>query len=261
MKRYPLPRPPDSLPARPGRQDPLVAPAEAACVAGPGRSSPASPTTRRMRPISPAFARRSAAGSARPMSRSARRGKAAAGARALVEGRPVSLALFDSATAAGLRRAPARRRRRSATIFAFSGQMAQFVPADLRQRFVMDFGDVDSAKFAAICGRGRRADALGQPPRGAGNCSPSSAPPPPAPISRLFVSEAEAALFRKLTGLGQHPGALQRHRSRPFRSRRRVSAPRRSGARAGAAARLHRPDGLCAQCPGGAPGSRARCCR
>lgn len=35
------------------------------------------------------------------------------------------------------------------TIFVFSGQMAQYVPADFTGRVVVDFCDVDSAKFAA----------------------------------------------------------------------------------------------------------------
>ncbi|MFM2100841.1 MAG: hypothetical protein RLZZ366_2380, partial [Pseudomonadota bacterium] len=39
------------------------------------------------------------------------------------------------------------------TIFAFSGQMAQFVPEDRgNRRFVMDFVDMDSAKFEAFGG-------------------------------------------------------------------------------------------------------------
>ena len=49
----------------------------------------------------------------------------------------------------------------------------------------------------------------------------------------------------------QYPRPFQRHRCRPFRSRRRFSAPERRGEGAGAAPALHRPDGLRAQCPGG----------
>ncbi|HYJ82796.1 MAG TPA: glycosyl transferase family 1, partial [Allosphingosinicella sp.] len=77
-----------------------------------------------------------------------RTSRVAAGARALVEGRPVSLTLFDSA---GLRGFVGRMlaNGRIGTVFAFSGQMAQFVPEGVRARFVMDFGDVDSAKFEA----------------------------------------------------------------------------------------------------------------
>jgi sugar transferase (PEP-CTERM/EpsH1 system associated) len=128
------------------------------------------------------------------------RGKAAAGARALIEGRPVSLALFDSARlrafVAGL-----LARESIGTVFAFSGQMAQFVPAGLGQRFVMDFGDMDSAKFAqyGVEGTGpmrwvnrREADKLFAFERATAVRADLC----------LFVSEAEAALFRGKTGLG-----------------------------------------------------------
>ncbi|MEA3047657.1 MAG: hypothetical protein QOJ53_1989 [Sphingomonadales bacterium] len=128
------------------------------------------------------------------------RGKAAAGARALIEGRPVSLTLFDSAR---LRAFVADMLARDSigTVFAFSGQMGQFVPHRLSQRFVMDFGDMDSAKFAQYGDEGagpmrwvnrREADKLFAFER--------------ATAARadlcLFVSEAEAALFRGKTGLG-----------------------------------------------------------
>jgi sugar transferase (PEP-CTERM/EpsH1 system associated) len=127
------------------------------------------------------------------------RSKAAAGARALVEGRPVSLALFDSGL---LRDFVARRLADPAvgTVFAFSGQMGQFVPADARQRFVMDFGDVDSAKFAQYAAEGvgpmrwvnrRESEKLFAFERATAARADLS----------LFVSEAEAALFRRLTGL------------------------------------------------------------
>ncbi len=85
-------------------------------------------------------------------------------------------------------------------IFCFSGQMAQYVPTRFDGNFVMDFVDVDSAKFESYAGQGnplmrwvnaregrklaefehdiaRRADAC------------------------LFVSDAEADLFRKRSGI------------------------------------------------------------
>ena len=82
-----------------------------------------------------------------------RTGKAAAGARALLERKPVSLTLFDSRA---LRDFVSRTLAsgRVGTIFAFSGQMAQFVPADPGPRFVMDLGDVDSAKFGQYAEEG-----------------------------------------------------------------------------------------------------------
>ena len=128
-----------------------------------------------------------------------RAGKAMAGARALIGGKPASLTLFDSR--------PLRRfvgsmlaSGRIGTVFAFSGQMAQFVPAPLGPRFVMDLGDVDSAKFAQYADEGsgpmrwvhrREASLLFAFER---------ATAARADVT-TFVSEAEAALFREATGL------------------------------------------------------------
>jgi len=67
---------------------------------------------------------------------------------ALVTGRPISVAAFASRYLAGwVRRTLAERP--IGTIYVFSGQMAQYVPAEFTGRVVMDFVDVDSAKFAA----------------------------------------------------------------------------------------------------------------
>ena len=127
------------------------------------------------------------------------RGKAAAGMRALVEGRPVSLALFDSAR---LRAFVARRLADPAlgAIFAFSGQMGQFVPEGARQRFVMDFGDVDSAKFAQYAEEGAGPMRWVNRREGEKLLAFERATAARADLS-LFVSEAEASLFRALTGL------------------------------------------------------------
>ncbi len=88
-------------------------------------------------------------------------------------------------------------------IYAFSGQMAQFVPVDLgKRRFVMDFVDMDSAKFEAFGGfanvqEGKRLFAF------------EKATAERAALS-LFVSEAEANLFRTKTGLtGDNVRALE----------------------------------------------------
>ncbi|MEA3018082.1 MAG: hypothetical protein QOI38_2804 [Sphingomonadales bacterium] len=127
-----------------------------------------------------------------------RTGRAAAAARALIERRPVSLTAFDSAALRGFV-AHIVRERPLAAIFAFSGQMAQFVPPG--PRFVMDFGDVDSAKFEAYSESGpaplrwmmrREAELLSVFERDTGARADAC----------LFVSEAEAALFRGRTGLG-----------------------------------------------------------
>jgi sugar transferase (PEP-CTERM/EpsH1 system associated) len=129
-----------------------------------------------------------------------RRGnKAAAGARALLERRPVSLALFDSREL----RSFVRRMlvgRRIGTVFGYSGQMAQFVPHVLRQRFVMDLGDVDSAKFGQYADEGagpmrwlyrREAERLFAFERETAARADVT----------TFVSAAEADLFRTRTNL------------------------------------------------------------
>jgi len=125
--------------------------------------------------------------------------KAAAGVRALLELRPVSLALFDSrGMHAFVRRTLATGR--VDTVFGYSGQMAQFVPRGLSQRFVMDLGDVDSAKFGQYADEGngpmrwvhRREERL--------LFAFERETAARADIT-TFVSEAEAALFRTRTGL------------------------------------------------------------
>lgn len=126
-----------------------------------------------------------------------RTGRATAGARALLAGKPVSLTMFDSPA---LREFTGRRLAtgRIATVFAYSGQMAQFVPKRCGPRFVMDFVDMDSAKFAAYAEAGgplawvhkREAEKLFAFERATAARADAA----------LFVSEAEAALFRDRTG-------------------------------------------------------------
>ncbi len=72
---------------------------------------------------------------------------------ALGQGLPVSLAAFASAR---LQRwvNHVLETRPIAAIFVFSGQMAQYVPPAFRGRVVMDFVDVDSAKFEAYAQAG-----------------------------------------------------------------------------------------------------------
>ncbi|MHA6333428.1 TIGR03087 family PEP-CTERM/XrtA system glycosyltransferase [Qipengyuania sp. CAU 1752] len=71
-----------------------------------------------------------------------------AGLDALATGRPISLAAFDNAA---LRRwvGEVVTTRPIDTIFVFSGQMGQYIPADFSGRVVIDLCDVDSAKFEA----------------------------------------------------------------------------------------------------------------
>lgn len=120
-----------------------------------------------------------------------------AAARAFATGKPLSLTLFDSPR---MCRFVADRLAdpKLSAVYAFSGQMAQYVPEGARQRFVMDFVDMDSAKFEAYAQAGgllapvhaREARILSaferQTAKHADSC--------------LFVSEAEAALFRARTG-------------------------------------------------------------
>jgi sugar transferase (PEP-CTERM/EpsH1 system associated) len=124
--------------------------------------------------------------------------KLTAAAEAVRAGKPISLTAFDSAAMRGF---VARMLERDGvdTVFAFSRQMAQFVPAPCRQRFVMDFVDMDSAKFAAYAGKGpmrwihqREAARLLEHEREVAARADAS----------LFVSPAEAALFREHSSAG-----------------------------------------------------------
>lgn len=123
--------------------------------------------------------------------------RAVAAARALRTGRPISLTLFASPAMQAFVTDMLAGARVDA-VYAFSGQMAQFVPDQVSQRFVMDFVDMDSAKFAAYAEAGgamrpvhaREARRLFDFERQVAARADLS----------LFVSEAEAGLFRTRTG-------------------------------------------------------------
>ena len=117
---------------------------------------------------------------------------------ALLTRKPISLTSFDSRS---LRSAVEALLERHAidTIYVFSSQMAQYLPARPRQTVIMEFVDMDSAKFAAYAkeGRGpmawvmqREARLLFQYERAIAARADAS----------LFVSEAEAQLFRERSG-------------------------------------------------------------
>ncbi len=121
------------------------------------------------------------------------RGKsqARAGLEALATGKPVSLTAF---AAPAMQAAVDRILPRVDGIYCFSGQMAQYLPDD-GPPVVMDFVDMDSAKFAGFAddSRGpmrwmmrREARLLGAFEKGVAAKVAAS----------LFVSEAEATLFR-----------------------------------------------------------------
>jgi sugar transferase (PEP-CTERM/EpsH1 system associated) len=122
-----------------------------------------------------------------------RTGKAVAAARAVLEGMPVSLTLFESRA---LRRfvEAMLAKPEVESVFTFSGQMAQFVPERLRQRFVMDFVDMDSAKFGAYAEAGGPLAAMHR--REAKRLFAFERAVAARADTSLFVSEAEAALFR-----------------------------------------------------------------
>jgi len=126
-------------------------------------------------------------------------GRAVAGLRGLVRHEPISVSLFESADMrAYVRRILAERPIRA--VFGFSGQIAQFVDAlPAGCRFVMDFVDIDSAKFASYgAARGgpmgwvnrREGRILGAYERHVAGQADVS----------LFVSDAEASLFREMHG-------------------------------------------------------------
>lgn len=128
-----------------------------------------------------------------------RASKGGAVARALITGRPASVELFslpDLHQAVRQRLAQGR----IGTIFAFSGQMAHYVPQGAAARFVMDFVDMDSAKFAqqGAGARGLAGIALRQEARRLLAFETATAQRADASI---FVSHAEAALFTAATGL------------------------------------------------------------
>lgn len=121
-----------------------------------------------------------------------------AGIQAILQRRPVSITAFANRP---LREAvdAALARHSIDTIFVFSGQMAQYLPSRPRQRVIMDFVDVDSAKF----------DSYAQSARGPGRWMMQREANLLAGYERsvaarvdasLFVSAAEAALFRERSG-------------------------------------------------------------
>lgn len=128
------------------------------------------------------------------------KGTARAAAESLAGGKPVSLAAFASPVlAAAVEQTLATRS--IETIFVFSGQMAQYVPADFPGRVVMDFVDMDSAKFAAYAEdahvpkrwmMAREARLLGAFERSVAARADAN----------LFVSAAEVALFHANGGSG-----------------------------------------------------------
>lgn len=126
-----------------------------------------------------------------------RTGKARAGLAALSSGKPLSLTLFGSDA---MRRFVAAKLPGVEAVYIFSSQMAQFVPAGTRARVVMDFVDMDSEKFASYAAGGR-GPMRAVYAREATKLFAYEREVAARADANLFVSEAEADLFRRRTGL------------------------------------------------------------
>jgi sugar transferase (PEP-CTERM/EpsH1 system associated) len=121
-------------------------------------------------------------------------------AQAVLRGEPVSNRLFRNAALA--RHVAALLARGDVThIVAFSGQMAQYLPEGFDGPVVMDFVDVDSAKFATYAAQDGRQPLHWVHAREARVLADYEAEVAARVDASLFVSAAEAALFRGRSGL------------------------------------------------------------
>lgn len=121
-----------------------------------------------------------------------------AGAEALLTGQPVSVCSFGSSSMQDwVHRLLASGR--ISHVFGFSGQMAQYVPDNFDGRFIMDFVDVDSAKFESYAGEGNPLMRLVNAREGR-LLSAFERDVALRADASLLVSEAEADLFRQRTG-------------------------------------------------------------
>ncbi|MDK2761291.1 MAG: TIGR03087 family PEP-CTERM/XrtA system glycosyltransferase [Sphingopyxis sp.] len=119
--------------------------------------------------------------------------------QAVLRGDPVSNRLFHNAALA--RRVDGLIAQGGIThIVAFSGQMAQYLPIDFSGRVLMDFVDVDSAKFATYAQQNKRQPLHWVHAREARVLGAYEAAIARRVDASLFVSEAEAALFRASGG-------------------------------------------------------------
>ena len=125
----------------------------------------------------------------------------AALAGALLHGEPVSNRLFRNAALA--RHVDNLTARGGIShIVAFSGQMAQYLPVRFDGPVLMDFVDVDSAKFATYAEQDKRQPLHWVHEREARVLAAYEAGVARRVDASLFVSEAEAGLFRSRSGLG-----------------------------------------------------------
>jgi len=131
-----------------------------------------------------------------------------AGLEAIARGEPVSLAAFRHPHLAEWV-ARTLERYDIGTIFVFSGQMGQYVPAGWKGRLVVDLVDVDSAKFEAYA-REKRAPMRWVDAREARLLRHEEARLAARADRTLLVSNAEAALFvsRLTAGAGARVAVL-----------------------------------------------------
>lgn len=122
-------------------------------------------------------------------------------AQAVLRGEPVSNHLFKN-TALARHVGKLLHDDRITHIVAFSGQMAQYLPAHFDGPVIMDFVDVDSAKFATYAEQDKRQPLHWVHAREARKLGAYEAEVARRTDASLFVSEAEAALFRERSGLG-----------------------------------------------------------
>jgi polysaccharide biosynthesis protein PslH len=121
-----------------------------------------------------------------------------AGVEALAKCVPVSVAAFHDAGLAEWVRATLVAHPID-SIVVFSGQMAQYIPADFKGRIIMDFVDVDSAKFESYAASGNPLMRWVNAREGRMLAVMEAKVAARADASFL-VSEAEAALFRARSG-------------------------------------------------------------
>lgn len=125
--------------------------------------------------------------------------KLLAGLQAIATAKPVSLTSFESTGISRYVREIIEQRPMDC-IFIFSGQMAQYIPDDFMGRIVMDFADVDSAKFESY--GARETGPMGWINRREGRLLSAFEKQVAHRANRsLFVSEAEAKLFQERTGI------------------------------------------------------------
>lgn len=117
-----------------------------------------------------------------------------AGIEAVVSGKPVSLTAFHSLQLSAYIR-DLLASGRIGTIYAFSGQMGQYIPAAFAGRVLFDFVDVDSAKFEAYVETGKAPRRWIDAREGRLLAAEEARLAARSQVS-LLVSNEEAALFR-----------------------------------------------------------------